>query len=236
MAEAICRSCLYFGLQVVLGCTLQHACTGNKYNLKVEYVYHWLPYSGCYRAHISGDKRGINGWWCKWNSVIFQQATISLLYIVKYIDFDRADVGQTILEKKVWNLMSCWFHATFFSNYLVITFLILLTLMLEVLIQTGVHYSCWGVCYFPGEVQGILPPDSRTGFRWALWSSPAGPEDLAPTAQSVGSCEEAAGHRTWLSAALPPGGLARSPRPWPEPGQQKGGGEKERAERGMRSQ
>lgn len=68
------------------------------------------------------------------------------------------------------------------------------------------------------SVAGILPPDSRTGFCWDLQSSPGGPLDPAATGRSVGPCAGADGHRTWRSAALPPGAPARSPRSWAEPG------------------
>lgn len=66
-----------------------------------------------------------------------------------------------------------------------------------------------------------LPPDSKTGFCWAPWSSPGGPEGPAPTARSVSSCAGAVGHRTWRSVALPAGDPAHSPRSWQEPGEQR---------------
>lgn len=69
---------------------------------------------------------------------------------------------------------------------------------------------------------GLLPPDSRTGFHWLLCSNPGDLEGLAPIGRSEGSCAASDGRRRWQPEARPPGSSVRSPRSWTEPGEQSG--------------
>lgn len=68
---------------------------------------------------------------------------------------------------------------------------------------------------------GLLPPDSRTGFHWLLCSNPGDPEGQAPIGRSEGSCAASDGRRRWPPEARPPGSSVRSPRSWTEPGEQR---------------
>lgn len=114
--------------------------------------------------------------------------------------------------------------------------LVLIMLLWEVLIQIWCSLQLFRFVLFSLARFRSLPPDSRTGFRRVLWSSPGDSEDPAPTGRSVGSCARAVGRRTWQSAAPPPGGPARSPRSWPEPREHREGERKGVEEESIQTQ